>query len=273
MDPEPSTFPDNTNTKRKSAVGKRDNLLKKAAKDFFKGWNAFEYILLVLGIVAPCVLGIIFGCEAPEIVAGTLMIVMTLLLAKGKFAGYFVALVATGMYAWISWRHNLYGEVAIQIAIYLPISIFGIMSWAKNRRRTRTDGVVVVIGHVSYKELALLIFSQIAMGVGYYYLFRWLGTQQLVASVASVCLSVCGGYLLARRSRKAMWLNTASDIAGVVLWSLVLAQGHTAAIPLVVMEVLILASNFYGIFEWRNLHKKQRPRRRKKQTEPVIAEK
>jgi len=245
--------------------------IKTIVKDFFKGWNWFEYSLLIAGLILPLAAGLVFHASAPEIIAGILMIVMTLLLAKGKFPGYFVALAAIALYAWISWTYKLYGEVIIQIVVYLPMSVFGIMSWVKNRRRCRTDGIVVVIGHVSYGELALLMLSQVAMGVGYYYLFRLFGTEQIIASVVSVCLSVCGGYLLARRSRKSMYFNAASDVAGAVLWILVLAQGHLAVVPLVVMEILLLASNIYGIFEWRHLHARQKNRRKKSLQNPADA--
>jgi len=265
MDPANSSSPDSNQEKKRA---KKKNKTHRFAKDFFKGWNRFEYLLLVLGLVLPMALGLAFDSGPLEIIAGTLMIVMTLLLAKGKFAGYFVALAAAGLYAWISWQYKLFGEVIIQICIYLPISVLGILSWAKNRRCSRIDGVVVVVGHVHYTELAILIAVQAAMGVGYYYLFRMFGTEQVIASVVSVCLSVCGGYLLARRSRKAMWFNTASDVAGTVLWTLVLVQGNPAAVPLVVMEILVLCSNFYGIFEWRGLKEKQMRQARRKKPEP-----
>ena len=235
----------------------------RALKDYFKGWNAFEYTFLCIGLILPVTLGLIFGSGPWEIIGGTLQIVVAISFAKGKIEGYFLQFLSLGVYAYITWIYKLYGELIVQVMINLPIAITGICSWAKNKRKDRIDGQVVVVGHVKNLELTLLLVSQAAMGVGYYFLLRFFGTQQVLASTISLTFSIVTGYLLMRRSRRNMVFSVISDITSAVVWLLVVLSGQKAAIVMLVMEIMYTIIDIHGIREWSNLKKHQRKPRKK----------
>lgn len=238
-------------------------------KNFFKGWNAFEYIMFFIGLTVPLTLGIVFRSHPLFIVAGTCFSLTSLFLAKGKIEGYFMALVSAALYAAVAWMLKLYGEVAIQFFIMYPMAIAGIISWAKNRRVSRTDGVVVVVGHVGLIELFCLVFVAAGMAAPLYFLLRILKTDYLILSVASLCLTIIFGYLLIRRSRKAMWFNVLSDIPTLVIWILMVVGGVQSAIPLLAMETIFIVQDIFGIFEWRELKRRQRKSKRQHKTNDI----
>ena len=242
--------------------------MNKLIKDYFKGWNVFEYILLGIGLVLPLTLGLIFGSSPLEIIAATFAVCVAISFAKGKIEGYFLLFISLALYAYIMWTYKLYGEFIIQITINLPIAIAGVCAWAKNRRRDKTDGQVVVVGHVKKTELAILLVSQAAMGVGYYFLLRCFGTQQLLASTFSLVFAIIGGYLLMRRSRKNMYFSVASDLSSVCIWIMIIISGHTAGIVMLVAEIMFVIIDIHGIHEWTNLKKRQR----KPRTKPIITD-
>jgi nicotinamide mononucleotide transporter len=183
--------------------------------------------------------------------------VVSLLLAKGKIEGYFFALASAALYAFVAWRMNLYGEIAIQLFVMYPIAIFGIIAWSKNRRKDRIDGQVVIIGHVGTCEFLLVCASQVLMASGYYFLLEYLGTRYLIFSTASLILTILTGYLLLRRSRKSMIFNVLSDLPTLLIWIFMISGGDSSVFPLLVMESLYVVQDTVGIFEWRGLKKRQ----------------
>ena len=234
------------------------NYITNILKRFFKGWNIFEYIFFFAAIIVPTTLGIVFNSGVLQIIAGVLAVVQTMMFAKGKIEGYFLAIAFIVIYAIVAWNLKLYGEIIIQLVVTLPIIITGVVSWARHRHDDHEDGQVVIVGHVGRRELILLILSQLFIGTGLYFMLRAFDTVLLISSTLSVCLSIIAGYLLIRRSRKSMIANVASDINGIVMWSLLLAMGEPAAMVLLAMEAMFLIIDIYGSFEWRNMKKRQR---------------
>jgi len=225
-------------------------------KKLFKGWSAFEIILLILGLTVPATIGIAFGSGVLEILAATLSVTQALLIAKGKISGYLLCLVSMILYAIVCFNNAVYGEV-IMIAVSYPIILWGIRTWIKNKRIDTKKGQVVVINKISRKEVAILIASQAVMGIGYFFLLQALNTQQLVVSTILFAWSVVAAYLLARRSSLSLIAFFINDIIGIVLWALIIAGGTTSAAAVLVMPMMYLLNDGYGIFMWRKLRANQ----------------
>jgi len=239
--------------------------------NLFKGWNAFEYIMFILGLTMPMMFGLIFGSDPWFIVYATIACICSLLLAKGKIEGYFLILISAALYAVLAWQLSLFGEVAIQMFVVYPLAIIGIISWAKNRRISKIDGAVVVVGHVSWKEFAVVLVVIAALTYPIYLLLALFNTEFLILSTASLVLTMAFGYLMIRRSRKAMWFNLLGDFPTLAIWIWMLSLGNFLAVPMLVMEVIFIVQDTFGIFEWRNLKKRQRRGKRRKKV-AVVAE-
>jgi len=169
-------------------------------KSYFSSWNAFEVVFLIAGIIVPLTLGLVFHSSAIAIIAAITWIASSLFQAKGKIKGYLIGAVGLVLYAIISFRLTLYGEIAVSMGIAFPIMIFGFISWLRNSRRDKVEGEVVIIRKTKIREFALVILSQIIMGVGYYFLLGAFDTKFLILSVASLMANIAGEYLMARRT-------------------------------------------------------------------------
>lgn len=229
------------------------NLVKK----FFKGWNLFECVFVGLSWIVPITLGIIFESSALEVFSTSISLTSALLIAKGKIDGYFVGLAGIVAFSIVCFQTKIYGEVIVQLAIYLPVTVFGIYSWAKNKHNDKDKGSVVKVGYLGIKEILLVIVSQLIMAVGYYFMLKYFGTEYLLVSTFSVTIQVAATYMLARRSQFGSGPYVLGDIAQIVLWSMVVAGGNTNAIAVLVMPCMYLINDVYGFFEWRRLRKNQ----------------
>jgi nicotinamide mononucleotide transporter len=231
----------------------------KLLKQFFKGWNWFELLFLAAAIIVPVTVGIIFKSNPLEILASSTALIVAILFAKAKIEGYFLALISLSLYSVVAYQNKIYGEIIVAMGITIPLCIYGIFNWLRNKRNDNKKGRVVKIGRTGWVELSLLIVSQIAMGVGYYYMLRAFGTDYLLISAFSVTTVVIAAYLVARRSHLGLLGYVFNDITVIVLWALIVADKGTGSLVMLVMPCMYLVNDIYGTFSWRFLKKSQGP--------------
>jgi nicotinamide mononucleotide transporter PnuC len=177
-------------------------------------------------------------------------------LSKAKIMGRFIVIVHIGFYVAVCWRLGLYGEFGYMLLLYLPISLYAIFEWMRNRRRDAKKGQVAIIRKVTWKELAIVVALQVALGIGFYFALRALGTQMLLASTFSLALAVGASWLEARRSPWGIFGWFLNDIAVLVIFVMVfLTTG--ASVVMIVMPLMYMILDGYGILEWNRLRGRQ----------------
>lgn len=226
-------------------------------KSLFKGWNAFEIVLLFTGLILPVAMGIAFDSGFLEILTTILSITMSLLVAKGKISGYILFLLSMALYAVVCWKNAVYGEVILILVFQYPVVFWGIRSWLRNKRTDAKKGQVVVIKKVSTREVVITFASQLVMGIGYFFILKALGTEQLLVSTILFAWSIASTYLLARRSDLSLLAYTINDIIAIVLWALILADGASGAAVVLVLQGMYLINDSYGVFIWHRLRASQ----------------
>jgi len=226
-------------------------------KRFFKGWNVFEYVFLTAGIIIPVVIGVVCKSQLLEIFANVFMITVTLLFAKAKIEAYFLSFISLTLYVVVAYKALLYGEVIVYLALILPVTVYGLINWMKNKFSDNRKGQVVKIIRTRWVELLVLFGSQAVLGVGYYFLLRALHTNLLLISTFSLALSFVAVYLVARRSEIALLGWVVEDFLVLALWITVIAKGSTDSAVMIVMACMNIISDSYGVFMWRRLKKSQ----------------
>lgn len=224
-------------------------------RNYFRGWNAFEITLLILSFVLPITLGVVFEAGVIDIAASVVACVAAVFFAKAKIEAYFLSFLMAVFYSISMFGLGLYGEVLIQLAIVFPLELFGVICWFRSRKKGK--GKTIEIKRTSNREITLLVLSQVVMGVGYFYLLRAFGTAELIVSTIAVVTAVIGNYLMARRSHfgtGGLLLNSMSQVA---LASIMVSHGFTAAVPMLVMAIMFCVIDFYGMFNWARLRRRQ----------------
>jgi len=226
-------------------------------KEFFKGWNSFELIFLQACIVFPVVLGILFGSGALEIVSAVMLLISTLLLAKGKVKGFMLYIISLALYCVVSFQQQLYGELIYSALLSIPLASYGLWKAWSNKRNDSDKGEVIIVQRIKMREIGLLLLVVIAVSIGMYFLLDFFNTAFLIVSTISLASNLLGEYLVARRTQFGMSGFILSDIIGLILWALLLADGHMGAIPLIVAYCFLFVNDIYGTIEWQRLRKEQ----------------
>ncbi len=228
--------------------------MKNLWNKLFKDWSMLELILLFGGIVITFLMAIIFKSDLLTPIASIIGIITALLLAKGKVIGQFFGLAVVVLYSIVSFKQAYYGEVIIYVAIMLPLYIFGIISWLKNRNHEKK---VIIVNEIKWKEWLILSLVTISLFIGFHFMLKTLNTANLFVSTLSVIDNCFAVYLVARRSKYGFMFYIINDIILIALWGIPVIQGSLLLLPMLMNPIINLINDTYGIINFSKLKKQQ----------------
>ncbi len=173
--------------------------------------------------------------------------------AKGDVIGQILIILFAILYATVSFKQALYGEMISYIFMSGGIATFSTISWlrhpyAKNQVKINTP---------TPRALAVIALLSLCVSVAFYFILRALGTASLAVSTFSMATSfIASSFTLMRYPIYALAYSV-NDIVLIVLWTI--ASFNTlSAIPMVVCFVIFLVNDLYGFTNWLRMAKIQR---------------
>ena len=219
-------------------------------KHFWTGYNTFEKLFLLTGILMQVGVFIIAPDTPLNIIAGLAGVVSVVMCAKGRTMFYFIGFIQTVTYLVLAWRNKFYGEV-IENLFYFATMIWGIFLWKKNEIKNN-DGTEDVLAKIFTPKqwiisIALTVLATIAMG----YWLDGIGSAQAYTDAATNVMAIFAQLLMVWRYREQWiwWLFI--DVLCIKMWAV---AGNWS---MVVMYVFWTANTIYGWANWSKLNKEQ----------------
>ena len=225
-------------------------------KKFFKNWTVFEICFLFCSLLA-ITLCFVFGADKNvfSFIVSLVGVVAVLTVAKGLVIAPFINIGYNILYAIISIFQGYYGEAIIYICLMIPISVFSIIEWLRNKNKDNSD--VVEVNKIKGKEYLYLAIATVFATVGFYFLLKVLNTNELIISTISLITSMIASYLMLRRCSYYALGFILNDIILIVLWSLVVVNSGIGYLPTVISFCVFLINDIYGFIHWKMEEKKQ----------------
>ena len=220
------------------------------------GYNLLDLILLGLGIMTISVVSIIFKSPWYILISTLLGLICVFTQAKGQIITQFIGAFYFCFYIFISYTQKLYGEAILYLIIMLPLYIYGIIHWLKNRNKK--DNVVIVRSNLSKKEWMFISIAFVFLSFGVYFLLKLLNTAQLIISTLSFISMLPAVYLLSRRCKWNQVAFLINDFIVPILWLAMIMSGEFILIPLCVYHIFQITYDIYGLINWTKLEKKQK---------------
>ena len=225
-------------------------------KKFFKSWNLFEklFLLISLLIIIVC---FFLGTDKNilSLITSILGVITVIFGAKGLVWAPVVNLLYNIVYIILSYTQGFYGEVLIYIFMMTPINIAMIVSWLKNK--SKEDENIVEVNKLNKKEYILLFVFTLIVAVGFYFILKALHTTALFISTISLIDSFIATYLLYRRCSNYALSYIVNDIILIVLWSFSIKNNGVAYLPMVLSFLVFLVNDVYGLISWKKRERKQ----------------
>ena len=216
-------------------------------KKYLRSWNKFEITLLILSVILILGLGIYLKCGLLATIVPFLGFFSALNQAKGHVVGQVVGVLLAILYSIMSYNNKYYGEVIVYLVVILPLYISGIYTWLKNKDNSSET---VKQNSISNKEWYSILFVNIVVFVGLYFLLKQFNTSNLMVSTISMNINLTATYLLVRRSRYSFLFYLVNAFILLILWGLPVLNGNILLLPMVFDALLLLVNNLYGLHSW-----------------------
>lgn len=215
----------------------------------FKNWSVFEIIFLCVSLLG-ITLCFIFEVDKNVLsfITSLIGVISVLLVAKGLVIAPFINIFYNILYSIVAITQKYYGEAIIYIALMIPISLFSIISWLRNKNKS--NDAVVEQNNIHGKEYFYLFFATIISTVAFYFLLKALNTNELIISTLSLVTSAVASYLMLRRCKYYALGFVANDVILIIMWSIVVKNSGLGYLPTLISFAIFLINDVYGFVRW-----------------------
>jgi len=224
-------------------------------KKIIKYFSIGEWILWAASVASIVVFFCIFDKhDYLKLTASIIGVTSLIFAAKGNPLGPVLMIVFCILYGIISYSYKYYGEMATYLGMTLPMSVFSLIVWLKNPFKGNKSQVTINV--VKGKEWIFLTFLTVAVTVGFYFLLRYLNTNNLIVSTVSVATSFIAAYLTLRRSAGFALAYAVNDLVLIVLWAFATKENPAYA-QVVACFCTFFINDVYGYVNWKRIYKRQ----------------
>lgn len=232
----------------------------KLKDEFFGGWTKFEATWLILFLAIQLAIFVIQPDSWIASIAAITGILCVVFVGKGKISNYLFGLISVSLYAYTSYTYQLYGEMQLNLFVYVPVQFIGFYVWRKHMTSENTvnnAGVEEVIAKaLNAKQWAMVIAIVV---VGTYAYSLWLthlesALPQLDGATVVISLVAQALMILRYREQWALWIIV--NILTISLWAAMYFKTGETSLPLLVMYMMYLCNSIYGYYNWTQLVKK-----------------
>ena len=215
---------------------------------------------LIIGVIASNIIYSVLSGNVDVVgsVAGIAGVLCVVLVAKGSIWNYLFGIINVSMYAYISYKADLYGDAALNALYYVPMQFVGWWQWRKrgaamSQAEAGDRGVQVKARRFTWEQRLMLGLGCAAAVIVGGYGLKYFGVPQPFKDSATTVLSVVAQALmaLAFMEQWALWIVT--NIISVIMWCICVARGDAHAGVMVIMWVFYLLNSLNGLRVWLRL--------------------
>lgn len=197
------------------------------------------------------ILSIIIGFVIDDVIIGSTVLITGILNAiyatkKNKIT-YLFGLINYLLMAYVAFKNNLYGIFIFYTFIFAPLQIKGYIEWNKQEKQKGK----VIKKDINLKVSILLITVCLIVSFILAYLLNLIPNQKLpFLDALANCINLSGVILLIFRFKEAWWIWLFNNIIELSIWTIVFINGGVNSFMMVLVSIVYLVINIYGIFSW-----------------------
>ncbi len=220
-------------------------------KDFLiketKGFNLFEKIFFPLEILLIVIISIILNDSKVALISAIAGISYTILAGKGKISCYFIGLIGTFCYCYISFKNGFYGNLALYGLYFFPMQIIGIIKWAKHLKKDTGEIYKTCLSKKEKLLYSILLFTSTIM--------LWLilsligGKNPFVDSLTTV-FSIFGQILTVKRCVEQWYIWLIVNIFTLFMWIIAYINGSNCLATIIMWATYVFLA-LYFLNKWK----------------------
>ena len=215
---------------------------------------------LIIGVIASNIIYSVLSGNIDVVgsVAGIAGVLCVVLVAKGSIWNYLFGIINVSMYAYISYKAELYGDAALNALYYVPMQFIGYWQWRKRgaavtEQQAEGQGVQVKARRFNWHQRALLAIGCAAAVVAGGFILKHFGDPQPFKDSTTTVLSIVAQALMALAFMEQWVLWIITNVVSVVMWCICVARGEAHAAVMVIMWSFYLLNSINGFRAWLTL--------------------
>lgn len=225
--------------------------------------SLYDWFLIVGVIVSNVIYSVHSGnLDIVGSVAGIAGVLCVVLVAKGSIWNYLFGIINVSMYAYISYKAELYGDAVLNAFYYVPMQFIGYWQWRKRgaavtEAQAEGQGVQVKARRFSWSQRALLAIGCTAAVIAGGFILKHFGDPQPFKDSTTTVLSIVAQALmaLAFMEQWALWIIT--NVVSVAMWCVCVVRGEAHAAVMVIMWSFYLLNSINGLRVWLKLSRQE----------------
>ncbi|SNQ29297.1 nicotinamide riboside transporter PnuC [Acinetobacter apis] len=209
-----------------------------------QNWTRFEKIWLLSFTTIQFILYFWWQQHLIDLICALSNMLCVVLVAKGRLENFFFGMIATSLYAYISYHNQIYGEAMLSGLFYFPMQFIGLYFWLKHREKT-TKQSDVQIKQLSIQGWGIMLPLVCICALGYAELLAYLNAQQVHLDSFTVVICIFAQILMTLRYTEQWLLWMSANILGMIIW--VNAENYA----MVMMTCASLFNSLYGWLHWK----------------------
>lgn len=230
-------------------------LKMKNLKNYFNDWTTFEKLWLLTFTLVNIYLFFSWGDTLVGLTASITGMLCVVLTTKGKISSFYWGLINILTYSYVAWQSKYYGDVALNMIYFLPMTFPGIYYWKKNYKKIKISERVLV-RRLKWKDKVIwfLIALALTFDLGLFLMFLG-GTLPFVDSLTDV-FSIIATVLLTYRYSDQWFYWIMVDVWSITMWVYIFLRDGNQ-VSMLVMWTAFLVNALYGYYNWRKMEKEQ----------------
>lgn len=226
--------------------------------------NLYDWFL-ILGVIVSNLVYSFLSADFDPVgsAAGIAGVICVVLVAKGSIWNYLFGLVNVSLYAYISYKAELFGDAGLNALYYLPMQFVGWWQWRKRGAAVSAGEAVRISGgdddvrvharRMTWGHRMLLFAGASVLVVAVGFLLDYFGDPQPFKDSATTVLSIIAQALMAMAFMEQWVLWIITNVISVVMWTVCAMRGEAHAGLMVIMWVFYLLNSLNGFRVWFKL--------------------
>ena len=163
---------------------------------------------------------------------------------KGKVICFAFGFIYNFTYAFVSYEYKLYGDMILNLCFYIPIGIWGVYSWLKNKKEDK-----IIIRYLSkLQRIFYILITAIATLICAKFL-NWMQTSYVYAESFILVASVISFFLQVNRYVENYFLISLVNIVSIGVWFCIFDTKPENLVVLLTTIIFFIIGVYY-LFLW-----------------------
>ena len=222
------------------------NILKIFKKEF-ENFTLFEIIFFFFILFLTVGISLYLKDSKVALMSALCGISYTILAGKGRISCYFIGMIGTFCYCYITYKNGFYGNLALYAFYYFPMEIIGIFKWLKNLKKDKQEIIKTKLTNIQRILYFSLTFLGVILGIVILNLLN--GKVVFIDSIVTV-FSILGQFLTVKRCIEQWYVWIIVNFLSLIMWVIAYMNGSNC-FATIIMWCVYLFLAFYFLNIWK----------------------